>query len=267
MPLSPEALITILNRHATEVVWLLMIAVCFGTILFMLRMFGKVGLQVYVVVAIIIANIQVLKVVKFSFYSEPVALGTVLFATTYLCTDILAEHYGRAAARQTVFLGFVAYLFSTIIMVLTLGFSPLMPENVGDDMAWASKNHQHMFVLFSPAPAIFAAGMTAYLISQFHDIWLYHLVKRLTDGRWLWLRNNVSTAVSALIDNAIFSVLAWIIFSSEPLPWYSVVYTYILGTYWLRLLVATMDTPIIYLARFVSPNDKTVDIGDSRRKD
>ena len=69
----------------------------------------------------------------------------------------------------------------------------------------------------------------------------------------MWLRNNASTAISALIDNTIFSVLAWIVFAADPLPWSTVIFTFILGTYWLRLIVAAMDTPIIYLSRYVRP--------------
>ena len=253
MPLSPEVLIAALNAETPELVWLLMLAVCFGAILLMLRLFGEVGLQVYVVVAIVGANIQVLKVVKFAVYSEPVALGTVLFATTYLCTDIITEHYGRAAAQKTVALGFAAYLFSTVIMILTLGFPPLTVEQAGETMTWALPLHDHMAALFTPAPAFFAAGMTAYLVSQYHDIWLYHVILRWTGDRWLWLRNNASTAISALIDNTIFSVLAWIVFAADPLPWSTVIFTFILGTYWLRLIVAVMDTPIIYLSRYVRP--------------
>ncbi len=253
MSLSPEVLIATLNAAPPEYVWLLMLIVCFGTILLMLRLFGEVGLQVYVVVAIIGANIQVLKVVKFAVYSEPAALGTVLFATTYLCTDILTEHYGRAAAQKTVLLGFAAYLFSTVVMMLTLGFPPLTVEQAGESMTWALPLHDHIAALFTPAPALFAAGMTAYLASQFHDIWLYNLVRRVTGGRWLWLRNNASTAASSLIDNTIFSVLAWVVFAADPLPWSTVIFTFILGTYWLRLLVAVMDTPILYLSRLVRP--------------
>ena len=76
---------------------------------------------------------------------------------------------------------------------------------------------------------------------------------RVTGGRWLWLRNNASTAASSLIDNTIFSVLAWVVFAADPLPWSTVIFTFILGTYWLRLLVAVMDTPILYLSRLVRP--------------
>lgn len=44
------------------------------------------------------------------------------------------------------------------------------------------------------------ASMFAYLVAQFVDVWLFHFWKRLTRGRYLWLRNNGSTMVSQLVD-------------------------------------------------------------------
>ena len=183
------------------------------------------------------------------------ALGTIVFASTYLCTDILAEHYGPAAARRAVFLGFAGYLVWTLLMVLTLGFVPLTPAQAGEGLAWALPVNDAMAMLFRPAPALFAAGMIAYLISQYHDIWLYSLIRRMTGGRRLWLRNTLSTAVSALLDNIIFSVLAWVVFAAQPMEWQPLVFTYILGTYALRLVVAVLDTPFIYLARALKPRN------------
>ena len=236
-----------------ELLWPALLAVCFGAVLVFHRLFGEAGLYVYVVVAILGANIQVLKAVKFSMYPEPVALGTVLFATSFLATDVLAERYGPRPAARAVALGFASYLLFTVLMVLTLGFAPPDPAEAGAEMAWALANHEHMTALFMPAPALFAAGMTAYLASQLHDVWLFDLLKRALRGRYLWLRNNLSTLVSALIDNFIFSVLAWIVFAADPLPWKTVLLTYVLGTYWLRLAVALLDTPVIYLARKWGP--------------
>lgn len=249
MSLNAEALVLWMNALPPEAVWVMLLITCFAAVLILLRLFGEAGLYVYIAVAILGANIQVLKAVQFGFYADPVALGTVLFASTYLCTDILAEHYGVRAARRGVAIGFASFLLFAVFMVLTLGFSPLTPEQAGEDMAWALDYHGHMAALFTPAPAFFAAGMIAYLASQYHDVWLFSLLKRATGGRYLWLRNNASTAISALIDNTIFSVLAWVVFAGDPLPWSTVIFTYILGTYWLRLIVATLDTPIIYLAR------------------
>ncbi len=249
MNLSPETLITTMNTWPPECLWLIMLATCFAAILLLNRLFGPPGLYVYISLAIIGANIQVLKAVQFSVYPEPVALGTILFSSAFLATDILAERYGPEYARRGVWLGFVSYLLFCMLMFLALGFAPLTAEQAGEGMAWALPYHHHMGALFIPQAALFAAGMIAYLTSQMHDIWLFDWLKGKTKGRFLWLRNNVSTCLSALIDNTVFSILAWMVFASDPLPFKTVLLTYILGTYWLRLIVAALDTPFFYIAR------------------
>ena len=47
---------------------------------------------------------------KFTFFLEPIALGTILFASTFLCTDILAEYYGSKKARTNIIIGFIGFL-------------------------------------------------------------------------------------------------------------------------------------------------------------
>ncbi|MEM8914805.1 MAG: queuosine precursor transporter [Pseudomonadota bacterium] len=249
--LSPVALIETMNQWPPEAIWVLLLVVCFSAILIAARTMGAAGLYAYIAVAIIGANLQVLKPVQFNVFVDPVALGTILFASSYLCTDILAEIYGRDAARKGVWIGFSAFLFWTVLGILTLGFQPLDAASAGSELAWAVPNHDAIATLFTPAPVFFVAGMTAYLISQFHDIWLYRLVGRLTGGRHLWLRNNVSTVISAVIDNTVFSLLAWIVLAPEPLALKTVIMTYILGTLVLRLIVALLDTPFLYAARAV----------------
>ena len=94
----------------------------FASVLIFFKLFGEVGLYIYTVIAIIAANIQVLKIVKFSFFEEPIALGTILFASTFLCTDILAEYYGAKSARKNILLGFSGFLLMTILMLLHYWF-------------------------------------------------------------------------------------------------------------------------------------------------
>lgn len=244
------------NGLPPEAVWLAMLVACFLIVLGFLRAFGAAGLQAYVVIGIIGANVQVLKPVQFSVFADPVALGTILFASTYLATDVLSEHYGPAQARKAVWMGFAGLLAWVVLMLLTLGFRPLTPEEAGEGLAWALGVNDAMATLFLPAPIFLIAGMTAYLISQHHDVWLYALMRRLTGNKRLWLRNNVSTWVSALIDNTIFSLLAWIVlpivFGGDPLPFDTVLLTYILGTYGLRVAVALLDTPFVYAASWLA---------------
>ena len=249
--LPVSEIVETLNGWPPEALWLMLLVVCYGATVTAARLFGAAGLTAYIVVAVLGANLQVLKPVQFSVFADPVALGTVLFASTYLATDMLAELHGRDAARRAVALGFGAMVLWTLILVLTLGFTPLTPDEAGQGLAWALDVHDAMTTLFTPVPALLIAGLTAYLVSQYHDVWLYGLLQRLTGGRHLWLRNTGSTAVSALIDTIVFSVLAWVILAEEPLGPEPLIFTYILGTWVLRLVVAALDTPFLYLARWL----------------
>ena len=233
------SLTSYLGSLNTFLLWLIMLFFCFSSILIFLKLFGYVGLYVYSALAIIIGNIQVLKTVNFFYSPEPVALGTVLFASTFLCTDILSEHYGKEKAKKNVLIGFVGFLFMTIIMLITIGFKPSIND-------WSQESLSNVF---TPMSRFFIASMIAYLISQYFDVWIFSVIKKITNNRNLWLRNNLSTILSSLLDNTIFSLFAWIILNPNPETLYNVIMIYIFGTYMLRILIALMDTPFMYLSK------------------
>ena len=257
----PQNIINLISNQNTEVVWFMMLILCFLSILVFLRLFGYVGLYVYSAIAIIAANIQVLKQANFNFFSSinekiipfyepsPIALGTILFASTFLCTDILSEYYGKEKARKNVLIGFCSFFLMTILMLVTIGIQPAEDE-------WVSMVQESLAILFTPMTSIFVASMIAYLISQYFDIWFFSYLKTVSSNKLLWLRNNVSTAVSSLIDNTIFSIFAWIILNPNPFPLSDVIMTFILGVYLLRVFIAILDTPFIYLARYFIPKEK-----------
>jgi uncharacterized integral membrane protein (TIGR00697 family) len=226
-----------------EVLALFTFVSCAVSILVLFRVFGAAGLYLYNAVIILVANIQVLKMTTFWFSPEPVALGTVSFATTYLVSDILTEHYGPTVARRGVWLSFAGHILMTFLMIVTLGYTVPAGDKIQDAMV----------ALFTPSFRIFIAGLLAYAISQLLDISMFDWVGRLTHRRWLWLRTNVSTLLSGLLDNVLFSVFAWVILSPTPISMYSLIFTYILGTYFSRALVALLSTPVIYLSCLCLP--------------
>ena len=89
-------------------------------IILLFKLFGKNGLYVYNIVAVLAANIQVLKGMQLSFTNGPVALGTVVFSSTYLCSGILTEHYGKDAAKHNVWFCFAAQVLMTLLMNILL---------------------------------------------------------------------------------------------------------------------------------------------------
>src|SRR5262249_51648099 len=149
---------------------------------------GLIGLVAFAVLAIVGANIQVLKVVQFTILPQPVALGTILFSSSFLAVDLITEYFGPATARRTIWLGFCCLLLHNVFMLLTLGYRPLdpsTPESLAVEGALAT--------FAAPQPALLAAGLVSYLVSQHLDVALYAKLKRATQGQHLWLRNVAAT--------------------------------------------------------------------------
>ena len=168
------------------------------------------------------------------------SVGILPYPITFLVTDIISEIYGKKKANNLVLSGFFASIFIVFVLYISnlvpaVSFSPV------DD-----KTFTQVFGLFGPA--VFAS-MTAYLLAQFIDIKIFHLWKDFTKGKHLWLRNNLSTVFSQMVDTA--SVLSLLCLASDlgwatGLSWSSFPQLFVAG-YLFKVLVAIIDTPFIYL--------------------
>ena len=218
---------------SNELLWFIMLTVNFVMILLSYRLFGKTGLFIWTPIAVIIANIQVLKAVDLFGFSA--TLGNIVYASSFLVTDILSENYGRADARKAVYIGFLSLFAMTVLMQLALVFTPS-----GSDFA-----HQSLAVIFGIMPRIALGSLAAYGLSQMHDVWAYQFWKKIKpDKKHIWIRNNFSTMVSQLIDTAVFTVIAFAGVFEGRMFWEIMATTYLF-----KLIVAALDTPFLYIAR------------------
>ena len=162
------------------------------------------------------------------------SVGVLPYPVTFLISDIVSEIFGKRKANQVVVMGILASIFS--IGLLLLGdVLPASSTSPIDDKTFN--------LVFSASPLAVLASMSAYLIAQFLDIRIYHFWKQLTKGKYLWLRNNFSTFSSQIIDSTtviallcIFDILAWDLFLGL-----------VLSSITFKILVAVIDTPLLYL--------------------
>ncbi len=235
--------LTRLVSISPEVLAFLTLVLSSVAILILHKLYGYVGLMCYITMAYIATNIQVLHVAKYGFASEPIALGTVLFATTFLVSDIITEHYGAEKARAAVGVSFITQIAFTLLMLLTIAHPPLDNGMVSEAMQ----------ILFLPAPRLLIASLIAYVTSLLLDIWIFQKLSKQTNKKHLWFRTFASTAISAFVDNFIFSLLAWVVLSPEPVTIETLLFTYVLGAYFARLVMAGLSTPVIYLSYYCLP--------------
>ncbi|MDR2646278.1 MAG: queuosine precursor transporter [Holosporaceae bacterium] len=201
---------------------------------------GKTGLFAYSAIATIAANIQVLKLTKYSRIDNPVALGTVLFSTIFVVDNILMEYYGAKNAQKCVWLSFLCYLFFSLIMKITI-LHPVISHSECINL------HQELKNIFSPCFPIFISSAVSYIIGQYADIYIFSALKKLTNGKYVSGRSFISMAISSLVDNCIFSFLAWVILAENPVSLSSLWKTYIVITYTIRLIIVVSCVPLVKL--------------------
>ena len=249
-------LIHLTSNVGSEALSAFLFILCYIVLLTLWRLWQENGVYLYTILSVVIANIQVLKTTTFAFSPEPVALGTIVFATIFTATDILTEHKGVEIAKTSVKLSFAAQFLMTLFMIITL-MHPSNGDFMGKDADGNIINAVQfsMYTLFAPSIRILIASLVSYYISQFFDIWLFKFLKDYTNQKFLWLRFNASTLISGLIDNIIFSTLAWVILSPTPVTFSALVFTYIFGTYGSRVLVTLTSTPIMYISYWLKKDD------------
>jgi uncharacterized integral membrane protein (TIGR00697 family) len=220
---------------SNEILWLLLLLINFSAIILAYGFFGKTGLYIWIPIATILANIQVLKMVDL--FSIGVTLGNITYASSFLVTDVLSENYGKKSARRAVYIGFFSLTATVVIMNTALAFTP----NQFDFIQESLKN------IFAILPRIALASLVAYGVSQLHDVWAFDFWRNIFPGtRFLWVRNNLSTMASQLLDSVIFTFIAFwgLLPKNEFLQ-------ILVTTYLLKLIVAVVDTPFLYLARYM----------------
>ncbi|WP_077326604.1 queuosine precursor transporter [Virgibacillus siamensis] len=218
-----------------ELIWFLFAMLNFSLLLFFYRMFGKMGLFVWIGLATVIANIQVLKTVEL--FGLTATLGNIIYGTAYLGTDILNEKYGKKDAKRAVWMGFSTLIAMTVMMQISLVFNP-----GPDDIA-----HESLETIFGMIPRVAAGSLAAYAMSQYFDVLIYDKLRKLFPAdKFLWVRNNGSTMLSQLLDTAVFCSIAFL--GQFPMTvWFEIFIT----TYVIKFIVALIDTPFMYIAKYI----------------
>jgi len=209
---------------------------------------AQVGLVALFVTALITAQLTAAKLIAVPLPAPLPAVGAevvlpgaaVAYAVTFLASDCYAELYGRRAAQVVVNVAFGMNFLMLGLLWTTLAAPAVDPE-FGATFAAA----------LAPAGNVVAGSLLAYLLSQNWDVVAFHRLRAATGGRHLWLRNLASTASSQAIDTVVFVGVAFLLAPrllgiGEPVP-AGVAVSLIVGQYLLKLAIAALDTPVVYL--------------------
>ncbi len=221
-----------------EFLLIINLLIIFSSVLLFYYLFGKNGLFSWTIIATLSANIEVLILVN-AFGMEQ-TLGNILFASTFLVTDIVSETYGKEDANKAVNLGVAASFIFIVISQFWLLYTPSSAD-------WASP---HIQAIFKNTPRLMFASFLAYAVCQKFDVWIYHkfwdfTTKKFGDEKkYLWLRNSGATMLSQLLNTVLYTFGAFAgMYDLKTLV------NICVSTYIIYFVTSLADTPFVYAAR------------------
>lgn len=167
------------------------------------------------------------------------SIGIILWPVIFILTDLINEYYGKDGVRKLTYItvGLITYTFILLTVALNIpavGFSPV--------------NDAVFKAVFGQSQWIIVGSITAFLLSQLVDVYVFWMFKNRTGGKMIWLRATGSTVVSQLVDTFVVQYVAFVL----PGKWaFDEFITNASWGYAFKLLVAVCLIPLIYLGHYV----------------
>lgn len=221
-----------------DLLYFITLALDLGFTVLMYRFFGRYGLLACIVLSILLANLQGPKLTVI--FGMETSLGVIFYSSIFFATDLMSEKFGKKAANNAVMMGFSV---SAIILIM-LSISLLFLPSTQNQQTFSSEVHESFVRILDFTPRFIFGSLFAYLISQRFDVWCFHKIKAWTNGRHLWLRNNLSTMASQTVDTTLYALVVWwgVVDLEQAISLGLAKMVFKIG-------IAAFDTPFIYWAR------------------
>jgi len=193
-------------------------------------------LNTLVVIYMVFGTITFQKLINIHGYS--ISIASVWFSLlTFPVTDVICNEFEKKYARFAVLLGWLAMILTSIMAKISAFIPPSESFLIHEKSFDFLMNNSIRFVIIVTF---------SYLISQLVDIQIFHLIKKITHDKYLWLRNNISTIISQTVNSFIF--VFGLFFGIVS---FSNIFHIFLSTVLLKIIIAFLDTPLVYLGVYL----------------
>lgn len=214
-----------------EFLFLVELVVCFGSLLLINRFLNKEGLIAWIAIASILANILTTK--NIDAFGMTYTLGTIMFSSTFLATDILTERFGASSAKKGVIIGMVATISLIVFTQIGLLYTPSSIDYIDASLR----------EVFTLSLRVSISSVVMYFIANMADVYIYNHLKNKMNNKHMWVRNNVSTILCNTIENFFFMFGAFLgVFEVKDILMMAVT------TSLVEIIVGLLDTPFLYIA-------------------
>jgi queuosine precursor transporter len=193
--------------------------------------------------------------------------GAVIWPVVFITTDIINEYYGKKGVRKISFITafFIGYTFFVIAGVTRLPPAPFWLDVNTPDVAGNPFNIDYAFnVIFRQGLGIIIGSLTAFLLGQLIDVFVFQKLRKITGPKMIWLRATGSTLVSQFFDSFVVLGIAFFVFGNWS--WAQVVSVGIIN-YIYKFSVAVALTPVLYLGHYLIDNYLGKEVAEQMTKE
>ena len=207
----------------------------------------------------IIAEILGTKIFEFDFILNfNMSVGVIIWPVVFITTDIINEYFGKKGIKKISYFTILLIIYVFIIIYMS---TKLTPNNYWLNIN-SVDNHGNPFnidyaynIIFLQSTGIIIGSIIAFLIAQILDVIVFHKLKRMTKGKFIWLRATGSTLISQFIDSFVVLFIAFYLLAPNDKVWsLSQVFSVGFDNYTFKFIIAILITPLIYLVHYLIDN-------------
>jgi len=174
--------------------------------------------------------------------------GAVIWPVVFITSDLINEYFGKPGVKRISYLtaGLIAYAFLVIFITIRLPPASWWLEAYSKDGDGNYFNMDFAFNrIFGQGQRIILGSLSAFLLGQLVDVFVFHRMKKITGNKKLWLRATGSTIVSQFVDSFVVLYIAFAgTLSNEQIIAIGIT------NYIYKFSVAILLTPLIYFGHY-----------------
>jgi queuosine precursor transporter len=176
--------------------------------------------------------------------------GALIWPVVFITTDLINEYFGKPGVKRISYLTalLIVYAFVIIFIAIHLPSADFWKELKRDDGSVLNRDEAFDAIL-GQGLRIIIGSLTAFLLGQLVDVFVFQRLKKATGNKKLWLRATGSTLISQLIDSFVVLFIAFYgVFPTDQ------IFAIGITNYIYKFAVAILLTPVVYLGHNIIDN-------------
>ena len=183
------------------------------------------------------------------------SVGVIIWPVVFITTDIINEYFGKKGVKRISYFTIILILYVFLVIFLSTKLSPntyWMDINKIDNLGNPFNINFAYNIIFLQSTGIIVGSVIAFLIAQLLDVFIFQKIKKITNGKFIWLRATGSTLISQFIDSFVVLIIAFYFLAPEGKTWsINQVLNVGIDNYTFKFIVAILITPLIYLSHYI----------------